>query len=234
MNNIAIIPARSGSKGIKDKNITELNGKPLFAHSISAARGSELFSEVMVSTDSAYYAEIAKEYEADVPFLRSEETSNDTAGSWDVVKEVLLEYRKRGKEFQTVCLLQPTSPLRKAEDIVSGYEEMKRKNADAITAVCEVGHSPLWTMTLDPTLSLEEFRKKTISMPRQMLKTYYRINGALYIRKVEYSVDEIKILCEKEYAYRMDRNRSVDIDTDDDFAFAEYLMKCRNEKQMSF
>ncbi|MCI8834810.1 MAG: acylneuraminate cytidylyltransferase family protein [Ruminococcus sp.] len=225
MNHIAIIPARSGSKGLKDKNIKELHGKPLLAHSILAARDSGLFSDVMVSTDSAYYARIARECGADVPFLRSEETSNDTAGSWDVVKEVLWEYRKRGKEFQTVCLLQPTSPLRKAEDIVGGYEEMKKKHADAITSVCEVDHSPLWTMTLDSTLSLEEFRKRTTSMPRQMLKTYYRLNGALYIRKVEYGAEEIKILCEKEYAYRMDRNRSVDIDTADDFAFAEYLME---------
>jgi len=222
MNNIAIIPARSGSKGLKDKNIMELCGIPLIGYSIKAAIESEMFSHVMVSTDSEKYANIAKDLGAEVPFLRSAEMSSDSAGSWDVVKEVLRGYEEK---FDTVCLLQPTSPLRISEDIIRGYEEYREKKADSITAVCEMDHSPLWSMPLDNSLSLKDFRKELAGLPRQMLKTYYRVNGALYIRKVLYSGQNIELLNEEEYAYIMDRKRSVDIDIIDDFEYAEFLMR---------
>ena len=117
MKNIAIITARSGSKGLPHKNIKLLNGKPLMAWSIEAALKSGMFDTVIVSTDSEEYARIAREYGAEVPFLRSEATSGDNANSWDTVAEVLDNYRKLGREFDTFMLLQPTSPLRSAEDI---------------------------------------------------------------------------------------------------------------------
>ena len=94
MKNIAIIPARSGSKGLKDKNIKNLCGKPLLSYSIRAAEESKVFDEIMVSTDSERYAAIAKDYGASVPFLRSNATSSDTASSWDTVLEVLDNYIK--------------------------------------------------------------------------------------------------------------------------------------------
>lgn len=223
MRNIAIITARSGSKGLPDKNIKELAGKPLIAYSIEAARDSGCFETIMVSTDSEKYAEIGREYGAEVPFLRSVETSSDTAGSWDVVMEVLARYKDLGKTFDTVCLLQPTSPLRKAEDICGGYKLLEEKSADAITAVTEVDHSPLWCMTLPEDLSLKKFNEeKRIEAPRQLLDTYYRINGALYIRKV--AEDGVDLCSEREYAYAMPRERSVDIDTELDFRFAELLL----------
>ncbi|MBS5002718.1 cytidylyltransferase domain-containing protein [Holdemania filiformis] len=223
-NNLAIIPARSGSKGLKDKNIKLLCDKPLIAYSISAALDSGLFNKIMVSTDSLQYAEIAREYGAEVPFLRSEKNSSDTARSWDVVEEVLEGYLKKGQEFDTVCLLQPTSPLRKPEDIIAGYRELALKDADAVTGVCEMDHSPLWATPLEKDLSLEEFRKHMNSVPRQMLKTYYRINGALYIRKISYADNKIRILDGKEYACIMDKRKSVDIDTLEDFEYASFLM----------
>lgn len=108
---------------------------------------------------------------------------------------------------------------------MNGYEILHEKDADAITAVCEVDHSPLWCMTLEEDTSISsDFRKNLTGLPRQKLKTYYRINGALYIRKIEYVSDEIKILDSKEYAYIMDRRRSVDIDVLEDFEYAEFLM----------
>lgn len=226
MKNIAIIPARSGSKGLKDKNIKELCGLPLFAYSYYAAKQSEMFDEIMMSTDSNIYANIAKKYGLSVPFLRSIEQSNDNADSWGVVKEVLSLYAKRDVFFDTVCLLQPTSPLRIAEDICNGYQMLKNKNSNAITSVCEMEHSPLWSMTLPEDLSLKDFRRNLINNgPRQKLDTYYRINGALYIRRIEYEDDDIKILHSDEYAYIMERRRSIDIDTIEDFEIAEYMLK---------
>lgn len=226
MKNLAIIPDRSGSKGLKDKNIKKLKGKPLLAYSIKAAEESKLFEEIMVSTDSDIYADIARQYGASVPFLRSDEQSGDNAGSWDVVKEVLSKYLEMGRKFDTVCLLQPTSPLRRADDIIRGYEELSEKAANAITSVCEMDHSPLWSMILPDDLSLGTFRASiNSSVPRQKLDKYYRINGAIYIRKIEYTQSEIKICDDKEYALIMNRNISVDIDTQDDFELAEFYLR---------
>jgi CMP-N,N'-diacetyllegionaminic acid synthase len=224
MKNIAIIPARSGSKGLKDKNIRLLANKPLIAYSVDAAKASGLFDEIMVSTESEKYAEIAKECGANVPFLRSLEQSSDSAGSWDVVKEVLKGYKALGKVFDTVCLLQPTSPLRRSEDIDSAYELLNQTVGDSITSVCEMDHSPLWSMVLPEDKSLTEFRKNLKSVPRQKLDTYYRINGAIYIRKVEYGNNYITIKDENEFAYIMDRRNSVDIDTIEDFELAEFYL----------
>lgn len=231
MKNIAIITARSGSKGLKDKNIKELNGKPLMAYTIEAALESKQFETVMVSTDSEEYAKIARKYGAEVPFLRSEKTSSDEAGSWEVILEVLENYAELGKMYDTVCLLQPTSPLRKVDDIINSYKILEEKKADAITSVCEVDHSPLWTMTLPSDRSMKEFRKdKKINVPRQKLDTFYRLNGAVYIRKIKYQNAEIDILDQNEYAYIMPKNSSVDIDTLDDFEYAEFLIKKEVER----
>jgi len=225
MKNIAIIPARCSSKGLKDKNIKKLNGIPLLAYSIKAAKDTGIFDEIMVSTDSQIYADIAIKYGASVPFLRSKKQSGDNAGSWEVVSEVLGDYYKMGRDFDTVCLLQPTSPLRQPEDIEGGYEQLKQMDADAITAVCEMDHSPLWAMVLPDNKSLVSFRETLQNVPRQKLEKYYRINGALYIKKISYEKPNIKLLALKEYAYIMDRNRSIDIDVEDDFLMAEFYMQ---------
>lgn len=225
MKNIAIIPARSGSKGVKDKNIKEIGGIPLMAYSINTARESKVFNTIMVSTDSKKYADIAEEYGAEVPFLRSEENSGDNAGSWQVVEEVLNYYYSKGIYFDTVCLLQPTSPLRTAEDITNGYELLNNKKADAITSVCQVEHSPLWTMRLPNNGSLAEFRRTIQDMPRQKLDQYYRLNGAIYIRKINYHEKNIEIMNKYEFAYVMEQQRSIDIDTNLDFILAELLMR---------
>lgn len=225
MGNIAIIPARSGSKGLKDKNIRILNGKPLLAYTIEAAQKSNLFDEIFLSTDSEKYAEIGLEFGASVPFLRNEELSTDTASSWDVVKNALLNYKRIGKEFGTVALLQPTSPLRKSEDIVNGYNQLITKNANAVVGVCEVDHSPLWCNTLPSDYSLESFfDNDLINKPRQCLPTYFRVNGALYIVKTEYLMNTDNIYREKCYAYVMKKENSIDIDDEMDFIIAEAII----------
>lgn len=225
MKNIAIIPARSGSKGIKDKNIKPLCGKPLMAYTIEAALECGLFQTVMVSTDSKEYGNIAKKYGAEVPFYRSQETSGDTSGSWEVVREVLHRYMENGEKFDTVCLLQPTSPLRRPSDIHECYQLLKDKEADAITSVCQVDHGPELMMTLLDDLSLAKYRERHgFNLQRQLQEQYYRINGAVYIRRVLYNKNDIMVLDKKEYACIMDPRYSVDVDTDMDFVLAEALV----------
>lgn len=226
MKNLAVITARSGSKGLPDKNIRLFNGKPLLAYSIDAAEKSGMFEEIFVSTDSKEYAEIAKQFGASVPFLRSEEMSGDAVSSWDVIREAISNYRKMGKEFDTIALLQPTSPLRTAQDIVSGYQKMTDNAADAIVSVCEVDHSPLWCNTLPENFSMNGFIAEDIkTIPRQKLPTYYRINGALYILRKEILDNIINLYTDKCYAYVMPKERSIDIDDQFDFEIAEFCMK---------
>lgn len=222
---IAIIPARSGSKGLPNKNIKELAGKPLLAYSIEAAQKSGVFDEIFVSTDSQHYADIAVKWGASVPFLRDAELASDTASSWDVVLSSLQQYRNMGKEFDAAALLQPTSPLRSAEDILAGIKQMERQRANVVVAVCEVEHSPLWANTLPEDGSMTSFiRPKANNQPRQALDQYYRVNGALYIVNVDYLQTASSIYDSNCYAYIMPKERSVDIDDLLDFEWAEFLM----------
>ena len=222
--NIAVITARSGSKGLKDKNIKPLMGLPLMGYTIKAAMESHCFDEIMVSTDSPKYAEIAKELGAKVPFLRSAENSADNASSWDTVREVLSAYKDMGQTFDTVTLLQPTSPLRTAQNIIDGYALMKQKKANAIISVCEPEHSPLLCNTLDDSLCMDGFLSKAAQGRRQEHQKYYRVSGALYIIKTDIIMSKEDIYSENTYALIMDKRQSVDIDDEMDFAIAKALM----------
>lgn len=226
MKNIAIIPARSGSKGLKDKNIKLLNGRPMLAYTIEAALLSGKYDCVHVSTDSEKYAQIAKENGADVPFLRSAELSTDTAGSWDVVRWTLEEYRKLGKEFEMVTLLQPTSPLRNSEDIQNAFSILEKQQAKAVVSVCEMEHSPLWSNVLSEDGCMNGFLDKVQDVGRQKLPTYYRINGAIYMLKTSLLMQkDMNLYGLGTYAYVMPKERSVDIDDELDFIMAETIMK---------
>lgn len=225
MGNLAIIPARSGSKGLPDKNIIDLNGKPLMFYTIDAALRSDCFEEVMVSTDSEAYAEIAENCGAKVPFLRSEDMSGDTVGSWDVVREVLRKYQEMGKTFDYVALLQPTSPLRNAEDIRTVFKMFERPEVHTAVTVTEVSHPVQWCFTLPEDGAMEEMANSPYNhMRRQELEKHYRENGAIYVvnakKILDLSYDLYKDSC---YAYIMPKERSVDIDTKVDLAIAKAM-----------
>lgn len=225
MRNLAVILARSGSKGLKDKNIKELAGKPLLAYTVEAAIESGKYDIVHVSTDSELYADIAKKYGADVPFLRDEELAGDKSSSWDALRFVVTEYEKLGKSFDTVTLLQPTSPLRDANDIQNAFDIYESKNATAVVSVCEVDHSPLVCNTLPEDGSLYGFIDLNKVGRRQDMKPYYRINGAIYIQKTNLLMDNTSIYSEGSYAYVMDKRHSVDIDDEVDFTVAQAIIE---------
>lgn len=229
MKNLAIIPARSGSKGLPDKNIRPLAGKPLIAYSIQAALASGLFDTVHVSTDSQHYADIAASFGADEPFLRSAEASSDTASSWDAVREVLTRYHQAGRDFDTFMLLQPTSPLRTPADIRGAYALMAEKDAHAIVSLCEVDHSPLQCNTLPPDHSMVDFEPAAAKdKRRQELDTFYRFNGSMYLSRVDTFLATGDIYAQRCYAYVMDKRTSIDIDDLCDFKIAEALLSFRN------
>lgn len=221
---IAIIPARSGSKGVKDKNIKILAGKPLLAYSIQAALESKIFDTVMVSTDSMRYAEIAIEYGAEVPFLRSKWAASDKATTRECILEVLKEYEKRNKFFERMMILQPTSPLRTAYDIIESMKIYDQKDAKSVISICEMEHSPLWSNTIDQSQSMANFIKRGNNSRRQALETFYRINGAVYLHDVDYYRKNEYYFDNKAFAYIMKKEVSIDIDDEMDFKIAEFLM----------
>ncbi len=223
MGNIAVITARSGSKGLRHKNIKLLNGKPLMAYTIEAAKLSGYFDCIHVSTDSEEYAGIARNYGADVPFLRDAELAADTVGSWDVVRSVLNQYRQNGQVFERVMLLQPTSPLRNAEDIRNAFLIMDEKQADSVIGVCEMDHSPLWSNILPEDGNMDGFLRQAV-VPRQQIPVYYRINGAVYLIDTEFLMNNGDLYGKHSYAYVMPKERSVDIDDMFDFLLVETYM----------
>lgn len=225
MNDIAIIPARSGSKGLKDKNIKLMHGKPLLSYTIEAARQSGLFSKIFVSTDSEEYACIACECGAEVPFLRSEALSGDRASSWDTVEEALRMWEEGGEHFDRFALLQPTSPLRTADDLLGADAVYRAKNALAVVSVCEAEHTMALYNTIPSDGSMTGFLRKTDSKPRQLAEKFYRLNGAIYLSSVAHFRATELIYDSDCYAYVMDNTHSIDIDSQLDFDMVSFLME---------
>ncbi|MFD2044933.1 cytidylyltransferase domain-containing protein [Ornithinibacillus salinisoli] len=221
---IAIIPARSGSKGIKDKNIKSLNGKPMIAYTIEAALKSNIFDDVVVSTDSEKYASIAEEHGARVPFLRPKELASDTSTTIDVIEYTLIEMEKMGYTYDYFMLLQPTSPLRNVNDIQNAVKILFELKANSIVSVCEAEHSPLLMNTLDETLSMDNFIHLTNHRRRQDLTPYYRLNGAIYLSKVKLFLQKKTFYGIQSFAYIMDKNKSIDVDSEIDFELVKILL----------
>ena len=195
------------------------------AYTIEAALKSKQFDDVMVSTDSEKYAEIANSFGAKVPFLRSAETSTDKASSWDTVAEVLGRYAENGQTFETLCLLQPTSPFRTAEDIKKAYKLYNSKANFAVISVCEAEHSPLWCGHLPESGEFLNFINQDAMKQRQAGGKFYRLNGAIYIVNCEKFKTDRYFYQSGSFAYIMPQERSIDIDTALDFMMAEFLMK---------
>lgn len=212
---IAIIPARSGSKGLPDKNIAIVCGRPLMDFTIKPAMESDCFDTVMVSTDSEKYAEIAKNCGADIPFLRSKEASGDRAGSWDAVREVLSSYADLGMYYDYVALLQPTSPLRSADDIRGAVGMLSNQNIHNVVTVTETEHPVQWCFPLSDDMNMEKYGNSPYSlMRRQELKKHYQENGAIYLTDANKIMNKkYNLYLDNCYAYVMPRERSIDIDT---------------------
>jgi CMP-N-acetylneuraminic acid synthetase len=219
---LAIVPARGGSKRLPRKNILDLNGKPLITYSIKAGLKSNYVDSVVVSSDNSEVLKIAKEHKAQT-VKRPDFLANDTATTFDAIKHTIENFEK----YDYIVLLQPTSPLRDARHIDEAIELLDEKNADAIVSICEMEHSPLWSNSLDESLSMQGFLKEEVLNKRsQELETYYRLNGAIYICKTEKLLEEKSFLLKNNiFAYVMRREHSIDIDEKIDFDIANLFIK---------
>ena len=219
---IAIIPARGGSKGVPGKNIKMLHGKPLIAYTIEAALEAESVTEVIVSTDDEAIAEVARKYGAKVPFLRPKELATDNAQAIDAYIYTIEQLNLKGHTISDFMVLLPTTPLRVSNDIDEAVTLYKNKNADSVISYVE-GCSPLTGFKyLNKDNSFEAIFEDSLAN-RQDMRMAYQPNGAVYVFKLDL-LKKGTYFSEKSYAYVMPKRRSIDIDTLEDFAYAEFLL----------
>ena len=228
MSTIAIITARGGSKRIPKKNIKDFMGKPMLAYAIEAAKESGIFDELMVSTDSGEIAGVAREYGASVPFMRSERTSSDFATTYDVLEEVLAEYKKLGMNFDTMCCIYPCVPFLKAGSLQNAFRLMAGKGADAVMPVCRYPAPVEWAMRMqDGVLAADDVEKQMVRS--QDLRPAYFDAGMFYFYRTEAFLRKRTTLLPNTLGYVIDESECQDIDTPDDWRTAELKYRILRE-----
>ena len=223
---LAIVPARGGSKGIKDKNIKEIEGHPLIEYTIEAAKRCEYIDEIVVSTDSEKIAKVAKKAGAKVPFLRPDELASDTPRTIDVVLFTIDQLKLIGQEYDIVVLLQPTSPLRDEDDIGGAIEKYVSCNMKSLVSVSEVSESPILMRQIVDETHMEKLLNINSTIRRQDMAKYYMVNGSIYINKIE-ELNSDTSLNDNVIPYVMDRSHSVDIDDYVDIEVMKYYVNNR-------
>ena len=226
MSSIAVITARGGSKRIPRKNIKEFCGKPIIAYSIEAALESGLFDEVMVSTDDEEIAEIAKEYGASVPFLRSENNSDDHATSADVLSEVLFEYRSRDSEFDILACIYPTAPFITAEELRNAAKLLTNTDTSSVVAVTDFDFPPRRAFLLSDDGNLTWERPENALTRSQDLPRTAHDCGRFYFARTASWERFRSFMMPNCRGYYIDPALVQDIDTPSDWRMAEmkYLM----------
>lgn len=215
MSIVAVITARGGSKRIPRKNIKDFMGKPMLAYAIEAAINSNVFEEVMVSTDDTEIAEIAKKYGAVVPFMRSEKTANDYATTVDVLNEVVSEYKNRGKVFDELCCIYPCVPFLTADVLKKAYDKFRTSNADRLTPVVKYSFPIQRAFKLNKQGLLEYREPENAPKRSQDLEPMYHDVGMFYFYKTE------KMNSDKIAMLELDEAMIQDIDNDSDWKMAE-------------
>jgi N-acylneuraminate cytidylyltransferase len=220
LKNIAIIPARGGSKRIPHKNIKEFLGKPIIAYSIEVALKSQLFDEVMVSTDDIEIAEISKKYGASVPFTRSNENANDFAILNDVYIEVISKYKRLNIEFDHACIILPTAPMVSVENLKKSYILMSKSNFDSVRPIVKFSYPIQRAFKRNDAGKVEMMQPKYYKSRSQDLEPAYHDSGQFYwINKDKNLLDTNKgAIIISEIAVQ-------DIDTEEDWELAELKYK---------
>jgi CMP-N,N'-diacetyllegionaminic acid synthase len=222
---LAVIPARGGSNRLPRKNVLPLQGKPLIAWTILAGLNSKYIDRVVVSTDSDEIAGVSRKYGADVPFMRPQALSDDTATTDSVILHILDELSSQDL-YDIIIVLQPTSPLRTVMDIDNSLEMLQMKQADGVVSVCECEHSPFWSNTIPENGNMGAFIKDDIKGKRsQDLPSCYRLNGAIYVFTTSSIILNKGIRYTRNvFSMVMPALRSVDIDHELDFRLAEVIL----------
>lgn len=217
---IAIITARGGSKRIPMKNIRDFYGKPILYYSVEAALNAGIFEEVMVSTDNPQIAQIAREAGAAVPFLRSEKTSSDFATTADVIMEVLENYKKMGREFDSICCIYPTAPFVTAQKLRTAIELLEKKNAKKVLPVVAFSYPPQRAYIMDGDY-LRMKQPENANKRSQDLETMYHDCGQFYGYDAESFLKTKGQIWEDVVPVVMPESEVQDIDSEEDWKIAE-------------
>jgi len=220
MKKIAMITARGGSKRIPRKNIKEFCGKPIIAYSIEAALVSGVFDTVMVSTDDEEIAEVAKQYGAEVPFYRSEKTSNDFATTADVILEVLEEYEKRGERFDIACCIYPTAPFLTSERLAEAVNKLEYSDADTLLPVVTFSYPVQRALIVREEKLVFEYPQYMDSRSQDLEKHYHDV-GQFYVLRTEAFKENKKLMLGSIIPYEMSEMEVQDIDNQTDWEIAE-------------
>lgn len=224
-NIIAIIPARGGSKGIPNKNIKNLAGKPLIAYTIKSALNSKYIDRVIVSTDDEEIAAISQSYGAEI-VTRPSDLALDSSPLIDTIFHAV-KWLKNDYDFEIVVLLQPTSPLRTTNDIDSSIQLFLKRDCTSVISVCDT-RKLYWSLKLENGYLIPFFKKKYVAMRRQHLPQLFMPNGAIFISTLCNIYNKKSFYTERIIPYIMPLERSIDIDTDIDFMLAEQVIIKKN------
>ena len=226
MNIVCFICARAGSKGLKNKNIVNIYGKPLIAWSIDQALSVNLIDEVVISTDSKKIAEITKEYGAKVYFQRPQHLASDEAGKWEVWQHALIEYENvNNKKVDIFLDLDCTSPLRNASDIIEAIDLFKKSNVDAVFSITDAKKNPYFNMVeySDGYLKLSKNLGKKI-LRRQDAPRVFEHAASIYVLSPAFLKRGSGLLSGKAIGYEMPNERCIDIDSEFDYKIVEFLL----------
>lgn len=228
---LCTICARGGSKGVKNKNIKMINGEPLISYTIKQAKESGLFEHIVLSTDSDLIADVAQQYGAEVFFRRSAEMASDTAGKLDVIKDAFLKSEAHYQTtFDYLIDLDATAPLRNVQDIIDSYTQFLRDDNDNLITAMPSRRSPYFNLVEVNNSGKVALSKKLESriVRRQDAPKSYDMNASIYIWKRDVLLKENTLFLDKTGLYVMPEERSIDIDTELDFEFVEFLMRKNN------
>lgn len=222
------ICARKGSKRVKNKNLRDLMGKPLIAHTIETAKKWGRADRIIVSTDSGEIAQISKEYGVEVPFMRPDELASDTAPKLPVIQHAVKYLMdKENEEFDLVVDLDPTSPLRTVEDLENAYNIMIQKDSINLFSVCLARKNPYFNMVELDDKGYAHLSKKLKNPVFRMQDTpkVYEMNASIYMYWTKYLADMDSVINEGSIIYEMPDERSIDIDSEIDFKMVEFFVK---------
>ncbi|PKN70913.1 MAG: acylneuraminate cytidylyltransferase [Deltaproteobacteria bacterium HGW-Deltaproteobacteria-12] len=219
---LAIIPARGGSKGVQQKNIRLVAGKPLIAWTIEAAKKSKYLDRIILSSEDEEIIKVARHWNCEVPFIRPAELAQDNVTG---IEPVLHALNNINEQYDYLVLLQPTSPLRIADDIDGCIEKCILQNETACVSVTTPDKSPFWMYSLDSAGKLKPIikQRKTVLL-RQQFEGAYALNGAVYVANTRWFVKNKKFISDETVAYIMPKKRSLDIDTEFDLEICEILL----------
>lgn len=220
MKSLCIIPARGGSKRIPRKNIKPFMGKPIMVYSIEAALESGIFDEVMVSTDDEEFAEVARQYGASVPFLRSEATANDYATTVDVLLEVIETYKQRGMEFDTICCLYSTAPFVTSERLKEASSKLS-DSVDACFTMVEYSYPIQRSLRINEVGQVEMKYPEHLKSRTQDLEKVYHDAGQFYFVKTKTLIEEKTVWCKHTAPLVLSELEVQDLDTLTDWQLAE-------------